>query len=239
MDGYIQLQPTQIPMQAVIAISQLVEVRMEPHMVEQDIMREPPGGGKRKKKVGTQMVPSGAMTVQVSTAVQGYGLTFNNQDHAKTMYNEIVAALAAGGGVAQDLTEHEKVQMKLQAEEAERLAAEKLARAEQGLPPIPEDTGSSDTEMDAALKADAQKLADLQEGELDESEPMPTMAVGISDAATAEVEADGYDADPDMYNNEYTCVNCQCEYSYECADPEFEIACPECETINKPEGLLA
>jgi len=231
MDGFLELEPTQAPFRACIAVDKFVEVRFEPQMREEDVFDDGgPGGRSKPKKIGTRMVPSGNYQVMISTSVQGYSVTFSKAHHGATFYEEIREALKNGGGIAQDLTPGELEQQAAAQAEEERARKAKMEAAQiatgksEAVEP-----GSTDPEMDAALKADAEKIDALQN---------PPTPIGLADKATAEVEADGYEADGEFYNNEYTCVNCNCDYSYECADPMFEIACPDCGTNNKPEDIL-
>ena len=173
------------------------------------------------------------MNVQVSLDTHGYALTFNNPKHAAVMYEEIRLGIANGGGVAQDLTPEEIKQAEVQrhaAEVAAKQEAEAQAEAQA------DRAAESQARAEERAAGEVNVSSENQEGGITAGE---VNVHGIADAAAAAVEADGYDADPEMYNNQYTCSNCECEYTFECADPDFEIACPDCDTSNKPDSLLA
>lgn len=202
MQGILELAPTLIQFRAIINLEHLVEVRLEPHMAEQDVISKTgPGGRTKPKKVGKRMVPTGNTNLQITTLATGYSLTFEHAKNAGQMYDEINLCINTNGGKAQDLTSQDQQQIKLQ-------------RA-------------------AAAAAGAAKVDD-------NGDPIVPDKVGISDAATAEVEADGFEAEPVIYNNQYVCSGCECEYEFECSDPEFVIACPDCNSENSPvkEDLL-
>jgi hypothetical protein len=220
MDGYLELEPTQIPMRATIDVTKVVEVRMEPQMKEVPVFNQPagrgPGGGKAKRKqTGIRMEQTGLTNVQITTDVQGYSLSFNNPKHAAVMYEEIRLALGAGGGVCQDLTPEDIKQSELHRHAAE-VAVKQHEHAKQ--------VAAAQANPDAIEEAEKAAIAEVE----------PPEVVGISDAAAAAVEADGYEADPEMHNNQYICSSCECEYEFECADPDFAIQCPDCETSNTP-----
>lgn len=231
MQGFLELEPTQIPMRATISLDKFVEVRIEPQLKELPIYSDKntrgSGGGKKRKQIGTELQPTGLTNVQVSTTIQGYSLSFNNSQHAAAMYAGIREALLAGGGVARDITPEEQSAAGL-AEHVEKTITDKAEAAE--------------LETADALVAMAERTETSPEEETvddlldpaDDASAEPATPVGIADAAIAEVEAEGYEADPPIVTNYYACSKCQCEYKFETTDVEFAIACPECETSNSP-----
>lgn len=237
MEGILEIEPRQIPFRGTVALEHYVESRIEPEYREEDVMDmvKGPGGGKAKrKKVGTQMVATGRLHVKLTMDNgQGYLMTYGDEEHASAMYHSIRVAVHNGGGYCTDLTEEEVA--------AER-AGEQEVPAEGTEIELPQDgTGKYHVESH-------DQQGGVTAGEVTVNEPPgppPTVeeleeqgAIATQGGAAAkEVEAEGYDAEPEFQTNRYTCKACQCEYSFECADPKFEIACPDCDTINAPDEV--
>ena len=229
MEGILEIEPRQVPFRGLIDRRHFVEARLEPEYREEDVMDmvKGPGGGKAKrKKVGTQLVATGRLHVKITCDNnQGYLLTYGDEPHAQAMYRSIYHAVGNGGGYCTDLTP-EEIEAEQQPDPAE--GHQQLNLPEDG-------TGKT-----YHVESHGQE-GGVTAGEVT-VEPPPTVdelkdagvVEGISDRAAAEVEADGYAAEPEFAVNQYQCKHCGHEYEFECADPTFEIACPECDTTNAP-----
>lgn len=113
----IYIEPTALPARYLVDIRHLVSVRIEPRYVEEDIYSEPqrgPGGGKKRRKIGTQLVPapSGELHITITTTNELFRITYTKEliNYANELFSQLVLLKTSGqSGVARDVKDESPV----------------------------------------------------------------------------------------------------------------------------------